>query len=505
MELRDYLAVLWGRKWVIIITTVATLTVITIGLFLATPQYEATTKLRVATAAGGSIDYSNYLYLDRLLNTYSEIITSGPILGELTGSLDLSRIPEVSVDILPNTELMLISVEDPDPILAAESANTLANILIAQSNELYSGGGKSLKEILSEELIQLENELSQANQEYVRLVAESPGDSDRIEAAARLIELKQGTYANVLERYEQTRVNDAIRANTISVVEPAVIPLKPSKPRVFLSIVLGLFVGLMGGIALAFSFEYVDKTLYTEKQIENATQLRSLGNIPTLKNWRDYPLNGTPFGEAFRRLRVQLIASNPELPLHTLLITSAEVGEGKSVIAANLALSLAQSGKKVIVVDCDLRRPSIHKIFKLPNDIGLSSVLKKYAKLEDVIQNSRAPRLKILTSGPKLTKSSELLGSDQMGSIIRKLEDWFEIVILDTPPLIAVTDAALLSPQADGVVLVISRGQAHEQAVKSAEKQLADIHARLIGVVINRVELDGSNAYYKYMPTRSGR
>lgn len=500
MRLTDLLAILWGRKWVIIATVAATVTVITISTFLAVPQYKATITLRVATAAEGSVISTDYRYADRLLNTYTNIVTSRPILEELAKRIGRTNAPKISVEILPDTELIRITLEDSDPVLAAEGANVLGRILIDKSKELYSGGGKSIQEILSDQLTQIEAELSQAQVELEKLVSESPGDSERIEAASRSIELKQETYARILEQYEEARVRDAIRANIISVVEPAVVPETPFKPRKFLAIMLGFLVGIMGGLALAFSLEYQDKTLYTTEQIEAATTSPTLGSIPTLNNWLESPIHGTSFGEAFRRLRTQILASNPEVPIRTLLITSAEIGEGKSVIAANLAFSLAQSGKEVILVDCDLRKPSLDKIFSLQNKVGLSSVLKKYAEVEEVVQNSKAPGLKVVTSGPLLTKSTELLGSSQMSSIIQELGEWFDIVLLDTPSFLAVTDAALLSPQVDGVVLVIGRGQTREKTLKTAEKQLADVHAKLIGIVINRAEQDGSYPYYHDMP-----
>jgi capsular exopolysaccharide synthesis family protein len=501
MELKDLLAILWGRKWVIIATVAACVTIVTIGTLLAVPQYETTITLRVATAAEGSVISTDYRYSDRLLNTYTKIVTSRPILEELAKSMGRTIAPKISVEILPDTELIRITLEDSDPVLAAEGANALGRILIDKSKELYSGGDKSIQEILSDQLTQIEAELSQSQVEFDKLVSESPGDSEGIEAASRSIELKQETYARILEQYEEARVRDAIRANIISVVEPAVVPVTPFKPRKFLNIMFGFLVGLMGGIALAFSFEYQDKTLYTTEQIEAATSSPTLGSIPTLNNWLEYPIHGTPFGEAFRRLRTQIFASNPEVPIRTLLITSAEIGEGKSVIAANLAFSLAQSGQKVIIVDCDLRKPSLDKIFNLQNKVGLSGVLKKYAEVEEVVQSSKAPGLKVLTSGPLLSKSTELLGSPQMSSVLQELGEWFDMVLLDTPSFLAVTDAALLSPQVDGVVLVIGRGQTREKALKTAEKQLADIHAKLIGVVINRAEQDGSYAYYQDMPT----
>ena len=500
MEIEVYLAILRRRKWVIIITTAVTTAVVTIGSLLAVPQYEATTSIRVATSIEGSIDYTDYMYSDRLLNTYTEIITSEPILEELAVGMGRTEHPKVTVEILPNTELLNITVQDSDPLLAAEAANALAGIIIEKSQELYSGGGMSLQAILSDQITQFETELSLAREDYENLVADFPEDTGRIEAASRTIELKQQAYASLLQQYENARISEAIRSNTVSVVEPAAVPETPSQPRILLNIALGFLVGLFGGIGLAFSFEYQNKTLYTQQQIEAATTLPALGKIPTSKNWRDNPTNGTPFGESFRALRTQILASNPQRALNSLLITSAEVGEGKSVIAANLAFSLAQSGKKVIIVDADLRRPTLHRIFQLPNDLGLSTILKQYEKLPEGVQNSKAPGLKVLTSGPMLSKSTELLGSPQMSSIIRELGEWFDIILLDTPSLLAVTDAALLSPLVDGVVLVVGCGQTRERALKTAEERLNDIHAKLIGVVINRAEQDGRYAYYQDLP-----
>jgi succinoglycan biosynthesis transport protein ExoP len=431
MELGAYLEIFWRRKWVIAVTVAVTVTVVVMGTLMMTPKYEASTTLRVLTATSGSADWVNYevMYTDRLMNTYVEIATSRPVLGALVRRLGLGKSPQIEAEILPDTELFQITVEDPNPIVAREAANALAEILVAQSEELYTG----------------------------------------------------------------KRVRDFV-----SVVEPAVSPLAPSKPRKELNIALGFMVGLAGGIGLAFLFENLDTTLYATEQIEEATELSILGKIPTGKRRRQITLfNGhSPQGEAFRRLRTHIFTLDHDAPLQTLLVTSAEPREGKSTIVANLALAIAQSGQKVIVVDADLRLPTLHKIFDLSNEIGLSSILRQEVTLDEAAQDSKIPGVQVLPSGPLPPNPAELLGSPQMTALIEQLAQQFDLVLLDTPSLLAVTDAAVLVPTVDGVVLVVGRAQARGEAVRAARQQLADVRARSVGIVVNRAEQDGDYHYY---------
>jgi capsular polysaccharide biosynthesis protein len=190
MDIKAYLAILWRNKWVILATTAVTVGVATALTLLSTPIYAASTTLRVASVAGTTGSYSDYVYTDRLMNTYSRIATSGPVLAELAERLDLQKAPEIQVETIPNTELIHISVEDADPKLAQAAANTLAEILIAQSKEFYSGGGKSPQEIVGEQLALAEAELNQARQEYENLVKNTPEDSEQIAATSQQIELK---------------------------------------------------------------------------------------------------------------------------------------------------------------------------------------------------------------------------------------------------------------------------------------------------------------------------
>jgi polysaccharide biosynthesis transport protein len=499
MELKNYLQILWRRKWIILVTLAVTTLVVTAVTFRIEPTYTAIETIRVAISAAGTSSYSDYMYADRLMNTYVKAATSGPVVEELMKQLSLRKTPQVTVEAIPNTELIQISVEDKDPKLAATTANTLTNILINQSRDLYSGGEKSSQEILSEQLTQIESELNQAQQNYETLVNQSPMYTDTITAAGHIIELKQQTYATLLDQYEQARVRDALRANIVSVFDPATIPLTPSKPRIPLNIALGILVGLIGGLGLALLFENLDSTLYTSEQIEKSTWLPTLGMVPKVKITKQLPSSSgsNPYGDAFRRIRTNVLTQRRDFPLQTLLVTSSEKREGKSTVVANLASTLAKSDQRVAVVDCDLRLPTQQRIFNLPNDQGLRNVLMQETALETAIQECSIPGVQVLTSGSNDFNPTELLGLPQMREVINQLCQHFDTILLDSPSILDVPDAVVLAPQVDGVILVVSQAHSRRELVQDACKQLSDVKARIIGVVINRTEHNGSYHYYK--------
>jgi polysaccharide biosynthesis transport protein len=280
LEIKDYFRIIWRRKWLVFLTTAATLAVVATGTFTAVPTFSATTLLRLASNTLGSNNYSDYVYVERLLNTYARVATSRPIQDELENRLSLDESPVVKAEILPDTELIQISVESTDPGLAAEAANTLAAILVEQSKELYSGGRKSTQAILSEQLALTEGELVQARSELERALAESPEDSQKIVDARQSIELQQEIYGTLLQQYEQARVREAIRENMISIVEPALPPLLPSRPRPLLNLILGTMTGLAAGLGLAFLVDYLDTSHNLTGRVESERVSDATGNQP---------------------------------------------------------------------------------------------------------------------------------------------------------------------------------------------------------------------------------
>ncbi|MHB8619472.1 MAG: CpsD/CapB family tyrosine-protein kinase [Chloroflexota bacterium] len=202
--------------------------------------------------------------------------------------------------------------------------------------------------------------------------------------------------------------------------------------------------------------------------------------------------------EAFRTLRTNIQFKSLDNPVRTIMITSSAPEEGKSTVVANLAMSLAQTGAAVTVVDCDLRRPSLHTLFDLPNERGLTSLMLSQEGVRQFLQRNEAAGLNVLTSGPLPPNPSELLGSKRMEGVIRELRDGADYVVFDTPPVLNVTDAAVLATKVDGTILVLSAGKARRDAAKQAKRTLEELSVRFLGVVMNNVkaERDANRRYY---------
>jgi capsular exopolysaccharide synthesis family protein len=546
MELRQYLDILVRRRWVIILTVLVTVLVAALGSRLERPSYSATALVRIAQASSGSVQYGDYVYAERLINTYGELVKSRPFLEEVIAGLDLSEVPEslarqVKVAVLPNTELLQITAEDSDPARAMAIANTLANLLALNSQTLYFGGAKSAREILEEQLSVADSELTQDRSALQVLLNDPNKDEERISSLRTKIQLQEDVYANLLTQYEAARVEEAARANSVSVSAPAAQPLEPSKPRMKLNIALGLLVGLVAGVGLAFLVETLDPTMHTASEAETTVQVSFLGSIPEeagaeRSSGAACPAGGTqarvsgtaergvgivdheghsPASEAYRILRTNIFSESPGAPLKSLLVTSPEPGTGKSTVSANLAVTLAESGRTVILIDADLRRPRIHTAFGLPNETGLSTLLssegdvgdplQRTQRRESALQKATYPRLRVLTSGPLPSNPTGLLGSDGMRALIAELAGDADIVVIDSPPILAVADATILAPMLDGVLLVTARDQSTGNRAQRALQLLDKAGARPLGLVFNRAQRRAEDYYYRYSKAAAPR
>lgn len=507
MELRDFLVILNRRKWIFISTFVTTMAIAIIGTMVITPVYEASSKLRVPTASRGSIDWvdNDLNYTDRLMNTYLGVANTGPIKDELTERLNIKEAPEYSVEILANTELMQISVQDTDPKLATVSANTLADIMVEWSETAASG--RVARETLDAQLVEIEADLDTARAEYDRLFAETPQDTERLIAINHTIEVKSQVYAELLANFEKSRVREAMQANALSIIELAAVPETPVSPNTMLNLGIGLLLGLIGGLGLSFLVESLDTKVYSEEQIEAITYAAVLGAIPRAKkrHQASFVETESPEGEAFRRLRTNVLTILREQKLHSLMVTSAHQLEGKSTVVANLALALSHVGINTIVVDSNLRKPTLHEVFGVSNYIGLSNVLRRQMPLERAIQYGVVPGIPVLTSGTlndhlslagstsitnKLAPHpAELLSTQQMENVLKELEDKYDLVLIDTPSALEVSDTAILASLVDGVVLVASRGLSTTSALSDVCQQLHSVKAKLLGVVVNHAKV----------------
>jgi capsular exopolysaccharide synthesis family protein len=206
----------------------------------------------------------------------------------------------------------------------------------------------------------------------------------------------------------------------------------------------------------------------------------------------------SPIAEQFRTIRTNIQFSNIDEEIQTMIVTSSGPGEGKSTTTANLAVVFAQQGKRVLMIDADLRKPTVHYTFRTENHVGLSNVLTRQATLEDAVKTTPQDNLWLLTSGPIPPNPSELLGSKGMQNLLEQAKDEYDVIVFDTPPVLAVTDAQILSNLADGVVLVVSSGKTETDAAKKARELLDSAKAKILGVVLNNKKQEESHYYYYY-------
>lgn len=304
--------------------------------------------------------------------------------------------------------------------------------------------------------------------------------------------------ANELARAFIDQIEEIMLVDNVSVVDAAVTPKGPVSPRVPLNTAVALVVGLMAAIGFAFLIEYLDQSIKDPLEAERLLDLPVIGVIPlSEEKGQLYTFNNprSPASEAFRTLRTNIQYTGVDRPMKKILIGGANPACGKSTLSANLAITLAQTGSKVLLIDADLRKPTQHKLFNLNSEPGLSSLVFKDLKPDQVIQKTENENLFLLTSGPLPTYPAELLGSEKMKELVDFLATHFDYLIFDSPPIIAVTDAALISRLTDGTILVLDHGRVKKDEAVGALEQLKKVQAYMIGAVLN-VMPTGEGYYY---------
>jgi non-specific protein-tyrosine kinase len=489
MDLKSYLLVLWRRRWILAGTTGVGLLVALSAGVVVPPEYTATTTLYISTAGTGSVDSFRYdpLYSDRLLNTYSALATSPPVLKDLAQQLGTTQAPRVTVELPANTELLMLEARATDPGLAARAADVLA-VIVRDRVRAGAAGSGTTQETIKAEMSRVQADLEQARQVYTALADEFPLDSPQVLEAPRSVSIMAELYATLLSQYERARIAAALLSNSVAIVTPAAVPTTPSWPNVPLIVGLALGLGLLGGLGLAFLFEKLDPTLYNEARLTDLTALPVLARIPAAAG----PVAGGQFGadspqeEGFCRLRTVLLALEPAPPRRTLLVTSADPGEGKSTVVANLARVCARAGRHVLVVDANLRHPVQHRLFDLPNGRGLSNVLQHDVSAGEVVVPGSIPGLYILPSGPTGAQPADLPGLSDLRALLAPLTPRFDLILVDAPAVLAAADTTVIVPAVDGVLLVVGCGQATRDALQEACRDLASTQARIVGIIANR-------------------
>ena len=281
----------------------------------------------------------------------------------------------------------------------------------------------------------------------------------------------------------------------VDTAKPGLRPVRPNKP---LNIALGIIIGLVVGVGLAFFIEYLDTSVKTIDDVERSLQSPVLGVIPQNVGLLIDEGAESPHAEAYRVLRTNLLFSRKDDKLNTVAVVSAGAGEGKSTTIFNLASVFAQSGQRVVVVDSDLRRPTLHKMLKVTNSLGLTNYLLKQNTLEEVIQTTSLPTLDFLASGKLPSSSLGILSSAQMKDLIHELKLRYDFVFFDSPPIMGVSDASILASEMDMTIQVIQYRR-YPQPMNVRAKQLIEkVGGNLIGIVLNNINMSQDESYYYY-------
>ena len=466
IDLREMIHILRSRCWIIIICfLIAVITSLTVNYKFLVPVYRAESTLFAGKEPNkiASLDLGEFNLNQKLVVDYREIILSRLVTEEVINHLNLDMQVEtfrnrVSVSTIKDSRFFKIAFESSDPTMAMDVVNALAQEVISKA----------------EEIIDIKN---------------------------------------------------------VVVVDRAQLPEKPIKPNKKLNVAIASVLGLMLGTFLVFFMEFLDRTIKTEDDIRRYLQLNTIGEIPEFEgaarniDKKFFNLNfrksrfkrrsdlittskslislldpKAPASEAYRALRTNIGYTSVDKEIQTLVMTSAGPGEGKSTTTVNLAISMAQVGKKVLIIDADLRKPKIHRYLSLPNDYGLTDIIVNKHPVEDCIKPYKVLKnIHVISSGVLPPNPSEILESKTMWDLLEGLKDSYDLILLDTPPVGQLTDAAIVGRNADAVVLVVASGESNIDMARHAKSALDKVNARTIGSVLTKINpKSGSTYYYRY-------
>jgi succinoglycan biosynthesis transport protein ExoP len=379
-----------------------------------------------------------------------------------------------------------------------------------RSHTIYTGNPMRAQLLLKQAeaqaaLVGYQGELTAANEMLTRVKANVSGSQVWQLEVDRLIQerdLAQTSYNNLVNKRTDLRIKEMAVNQPAKEVERAQIPSAPVRPKKVLNFALTTLLALGLGLAMAFLQEYLDDRVHSPDDLERVAQLPTLGHVPMIPSGQSRLVASLPanshVAEAYRALRSSVGFAGVDTPIRRLQVTSASAGEGKSTTSINLAISMAMDGKKVILVDADLRRPSLHRLLNVPNAPGLSELLVGMHSVDAAIHPTEVENLSFVPAGPVPPNPAELLGSQSFDRIVGELEARADVVVYDTPPCMPVTDPLVVAGRMDGVVLVLHADQTRKAAIRHAVELLTRARARVVGTVFNRVEPNRSGYYYHY-------
>jgi capsular exopolysaccharide synthesis family protein len=433
----------------------------------------------------------------------------------------------LTVNPIASTRMVSISYTDASPLMAARVANEYADAYMAWGIEGRAASTGKATSFLETQVKALKADIENGEERLRALEARSGAEGVNYLATKGEVDSRRALLGDLLKRQAEIELTSGLSGESnVTIVDRALVPGSPFRPSLVRNLPIGIALGLVIGFLAMFLAEHLDRSINTPEDVDRVLRQSVLGVIPNLIEGRNRygyygygrrdrrnPANASEHGareipvelvcvrhprlaisEAYRSLRTTMMLSTAN-SLKTVLVTSAVAGEGKTVTASNLSAVLAQLGHSVLLIDADLRKPRQHELFGVSNRVGLVSALTRQAEVGEVIQQSSVNGLSLIPSGPIPPQPSELLASDRMRDLLAQVRGLFDFVVIDSPPVLPVTDAAILSAEVDGVLLCVGAGQAVREDAQLCIERLSMVEARILGVVLNRRQEE--RGYYK--------
>ena len=506
MDFTTYLRPLirWWR--LVVIVTILAVTASAVSTLFQPDVYLSRTTLVIGTTILDPNPDSGQIYIaQQLAGIYADMVKREPIQDAVKESLDINWLPLYQSRAVPNTQMVEISVTDTNPLRAQIIANELAQQLIDQSPAIGNTETGLQQDFIRQQLENLRIQIEETEKNVVELQSSLVGLNSASQIANIENDIREQTQKlnNLRENYASFLANSQEGAlNILSVVEPANLPTRSVGTNKLLIISLAGLVGFSLGSGAAYLLEFLDRTIKTTTDVERIFNLPVIGYISHIgenSNNATYIANNpnSILAENFRLLKSNIEFFRISNPIKTILVTSPGQDNGKTTIALNLAISISQGEQDVIVVDADLRRPSIHKALNIAKEPGLSDVIRNKAGIDDVARDWQENGLQVITAGDIPPNITEVVGSKRIASILGDLREKHELVIIDAPPLI-IADAYNLASRVDGVILVMVPGQTSEDQAKTIKEYFDRSKGRLLGIVFNKISEHSAHSYFDY-------
>jgi capsular exopolysaccharide synthesis family protein len=510
-DLKEYLRVLRTRKWSIILITVILTGAALFYSFRQTPIYQAQARVLVQAFnlnPAGQVSLASQVDMA----TEAQLVATQQVGSRAAKSLNLTGRPAenllhgVKVQIVNGTQVLGIAYHSTNPAAAAQAANAFAQAYLDYRRQQAIAVYQQQAGTLQVQVTDTQRQINNLTDQIAKLEKKQNPDRNREltlqtqqnQQIARLAVLEQS-----LEQYQNTSL---LETGGGQIIAAATVPGSPVSPDHIRTGAFALVVGLALGIGLAFLRERLDDSIRTRQDLERRLGAPVLATIPRISRWKRgdeaYLVTLTdpknPVSEAYRTLRTNLQFLSTKGDLQTILVTSATAGDGKTATTANLAIALAQAGRRVVLVSADLRRPRVHRFLDVSNDTGLSLVLADSVPVWQAVKDPGVPNLRVIPSGPVPPNPAELLQSDRMGEFLQQVQEFADFVLIDTPPVLAVADASILGARVDGTLFVVDADTASRTATAQARDQLENAGARVIGAVFNKFDPSQAGAYPYY-------